>query len=68
MGAIQAKAPPKGHDPASPEPGRGQRQPTPEKSRLARGAPKQQAYLRLAQGPARAGFAEKQPWPDHHAN
>jgi hypothetical protein len=36
MGAIQAKAPPKGHDPASPEPGLMQRQPTPEDSRLAR--------------------------------
>jgi hypothetical protein len=39
MGAIQAKAPLKGHDPASPEPDLGQRQPTPEDSRLARGSP-----------------------------
>jgi hypothetical protein len=29
---------------------------------------KQRAHLRLARGPARAGFAEKQPWPDRHAN
>jgi hypothetical protein len=29
---------------------------------------KQQKHLRLAQGPARAGFAEKQPWPDRYAN
>jgi hypothetical protein len=34
MGAIQAKAPLKGHDPASPEPDLGQRQLTPEDSRL----------------------------------
>jgi hypothetical protein len=39
MGTIQAKAPLKGHDPASPEPDLGQRQPTPEDSRLARGSP-----------------------------
>jgi hypothetical protein len=39
MGAIQAKAPPKGHDLASPEPSLGQRQPTQEDSRLARGSP-----------------------------
>jgi hypothetical protein len=38
-GATQAKAPPKGHDPASSEPGLGQRQPTPEDSRIARGPP-----------------------------
>jgi hypothetical protein len=35
MGVIQAKALLKGHDPASPEPDLGQRQPTPEDSRLA---------------------------------
>jgi hypothetical protein len=35
MGAIQAKAPLKGHDPASPEPDLGQRQPTPKDPRLA---------------------------------
>jgi hypothetical protein len=29
---------------------------------------KQQTHLRLARGPARAGFAEKQPWPDRYAN
>jgi hypothetical protein len=29
---------------------------------------KQRAHLRLAQGRARAGFTEKQPWPDRHAN
>jgi hypothetical protein len=29
---------------------------------------KQQAHLRLARGPARAGFAEKQPWPDRLAS
>jgi hypothetical protein len=29
---------------------------------------KQRAHLRLARGPARAGFVEKQPWPDRHAN
>jgi hypothetical protein len=29
---------------------------------------KQRRYLRLARGPARAGFAEKQPWTDRHAN
>jgi hypothetical protein len=29
---------------------------------------KQRTHLRLARGPARAGFAEKQPWPDRHAN
>jgi hypothetical protein len=29
---------------------------------------KQRALLQLARGPARAGFAVKQPWPDHHAN
>jgi hypothetical protein len=29
---------------------------------------KQQTHLRLARGPAWAGFAEKQPWPDRHAN
>jgi hypothetical protein len=32
-------SPPKGHDLASPEPSLGQRQPTPEDSRLARGPP-----------------------------
>jgi hypothetical protein len=39
MGTIQAKAPLKGHDPASPEPDLGQGQPTPEDSCLARGSP-----------------------------
>jgi hypothetical protein len=39
MGTIQAKAPLKGHDPALPEPDLGQRQPTLEDSRLARGSP-----------------------------
>jgi hypothetical protein len=29
---------------------------------------KQWAHPRLARGPARAGFAEKQPWPDRYAN
>jgi hypothetical protein len=29
---------------------------------------KQRAHLRLAQGPARAGFTEKQPWPDRLAS
>jgi hypothetical protein len=29
---------------------------------------KQQAHFRLARGPAWAGFAEKQPWPDRLAN
>jgi hypothetical protein len=29
---------------------------------------KQRTHLRLARGPARAGFAEKQPWPDPYAN
>jgi hypothetical protein len=29
---------------------------------------KQQAHIRLARGPARAGFAVKQPWPDRLAN
>jgi hypothetical protein len=29
---------------------------------------KQRAHLRLARGPARACFAEKQPWPDRLAN
>jgi hypothetical protein len=29
---------------------------------------KQRAHLRLARGPTRAGFAEKQPWPDRLAN
>jgi hypothetical protein len=29
---------------------------------------KQRAHLRLARGPARAGFTEKQPWPDRHVN
>jgi hypothetical protein len=29
---------------------------------------KQRAHLRLARGPARAGFAVKQPWPDRLAN
>jgi hypothetical protein len=29
---------------------------------------KQRAHLRLVRGPARAGFAVKQPWPDRHAN
>jgi hypothetical protein len=29
---------------------------------------KQRMHLRLARGPARAGFAEKQPWPDRYAN
>jgi hypothetical protein len=29
---------------------------------------KQRTHLRLARGPARAGFAEKQPWPDRYAN
>jgi hypothetical protein len=29
---------------------------------------KQRAYPRLARGPARAGFAVKQPWPDRLAN
>jgi hypothetical protein len=29
---------------------------------------KQRTHPRLARGPARAGFAEKQPWPDRHAN
>jgi hypothetical protein len=29
---------------------------------------KQRTRLRLARGPARTGFAEKQPWPDRHAN
>jgi hypothetical protein len=38
MGAIQAKALLEGHDPASPEPDLGQRQPIPEDSRLARGS------------------------------
>jgi hypothetical protein len=31
---------------------------------LPEGLLKQRAHLRLARGPARAGFAEKQPWPD----
>jgi hypothetical protein len=35
---------------------------------LPEGPLKQQAHLRLARGPARAGFTEKQPWPDRHAN
>jgi hypothetical protein len=68
MGVIQAKAPPKGHDPASPEPGLGQGQPTLEDSRLHEGPLKQRVRHRLARGPARASFAEKQPWPDRHAN
>jgi hypothetical protein len=29
---------------------------------------KQRTHLRLARGPAQTGFAEKQPWPDRHAN
>jgi hypothetical protein len=29
---------------------------------------KQRAHFQLARGPARAGFAEKQPWPDCLAN
>jgi hypothetical protein len=29
---------------------------------------KQRTHLRLARGPARAGFAEKQPWPDRYTN
>jgi hypothetical protein len=29
---------------------------------------KQWVHLRLTRGPARAGFAEKQPWPDRLAN
>jgi hypothetical protein len=29
---------------------------------------KQRTHLQLARGPAQAGFAEKQPWPDRHAN
>jgi hypothetical protein len=29
---------------------------------------KQRAHPRLARGPVRAGFAVKQPWPDHLAN
>jgi hypothetical protein len=29
---------------------------------------KQRMHLRLARGPARAGFAEKQPWPDRYAS
>jgi hypothetical protein len=29
---------------------------------------KQRTHLRLAQGLARAGFTEKQPWPDRYAN
>jgi hypothetical protein len=29
---------------------------------------KQRVHLRLTRGPARAGFAEKQPWPDRYAN
>jgi hypothetical protein len=53
MGAIKPRLGPlKGHDLASPEPSLGQRQPTPEDSRLAR-------------GPV---FAKKQPWPDRHTN
>jgi hypothetical protein len=29
---------------------------------------KQRTHLRLARGPSRTGFAEKQPWLDRHAN
>jgi hypothetical protein len=39
MGAIQVKAPSKGHDLASPEPSLGQEQQTQVDSRLARGSP-----------------------------
>jgi hypothetical protein len=66
MGAIQVKAPSKGHDLASPEPSLGQEQQTQVDSRLARGSP--QATGAPGSGPAREGFAEKQPWPDHLAN
>jgi hypothetical protein len=53
MGAIKPRLGPlKGHDLASPEPSLGQRQPTLEDSRLAR-------------GPV---FAKKQPWPDRHTD
>jgi hypothetical protein len=33
-----------------------------------RASSKQRAHPRLARGPARAGFAVKQPWPDRLAN
>jgi hypothetical protein len=68
MGTIQVKAPSKGHDLASPEPSLEQEQQTQVDSRLARGLLKQRAHLRLARGSARAGFAEKQPWPDRLAS
>jgi hypothetical protein len=58
-------SPLKGHDLASPEPSLGQRQPTPEDSRLVRGSP--QATDTTSARP-RTVFAEKQPWPNHHAN
>jgi hypothetical protein len=35
---------------------------------LPEGLLKQRAHLRLARGPARVGFMEKQPWPDRLAS
>ena len=53
MGAIQAKAPLKGHDSASPEPDLGQRRPTPEDHASPEGPLEQQTHHRLARGSAR---------------
>jgi hypothetical protein len=54
MGAIQVKAPSKGHDLASPEPSLGQEQQTQVDSRLARGPPQAtgtpSTRLRLSSG------------------
>ena len=59
MGAIKSGIGPyEGLDHASPEPGLGQGQPTPEDLGLARGPLQWRTYFRLARGPV---FAKKQP-------
>jgi hypothetical protein len=59
MGAIKSGIGPyEGLDHASPEPGLGQGQPTPEDLRLARGPLQRQTCSRLARDPV---FAKKQP-------
>jgi hypothetical protein len=69
MGMVQVKtSSTKGHNLASPEPGLG-RNSSPRRIHASlEGLLRRWAHPRLARSPARAGFIEKQPWPNRLTN
>jgi hypothetical protein len=69
MGTVQVKtSPTKGRNLASPDPASGGNSSPGRIHASPEGLLRQRAHPRLAQGPARAGFVEKQPWPNRLTN